>query len=628
MRRSRLALALTCCAAFLAAAVASPAADRARLQLRASPNPSTAGQLVAVSGEAPRWRRLVLWERGAGALHFRRVATTWVGATGSFVFYSHPRKNRSWYVTAGRRRSATIRQSVHAVVTLTVTATRAGDRLSGTVTPSHAGESIALQRGIGGGWRTFATTRLDSGSRFSATRAFGAAARVRALFRGDELNARASSTAVAITGGRPSVTARLGRASTLPPDYFGFNWDYPGAALFSRDLLNEYAALAALHSGNLRWPGGTDANYFLWQSGYPTNQGQLNGFAYSLQDLANAYQATGAAPVFDLNVMTDTLDNQIQMLHAAQALGIPVRYLELGNEFYLDTPRYDAAFPTAADYGRAVATWVMGLHQAFPGALVAAVGSDEVHGHDRASNWNAQSLSAARAAGALPDAITLHLKPSWNGPVTTSLLPGMFGEPYQAVQQANAVMAALPGQEPAWLTEYNLAPDVATNAGQQVFAHTLFVAELELLVQRVTRATLTDYWTALSTSPNAAFIPASDGEPQLTPAGLAMQWVASAAANATASAPIRFGGGPLLSSHGPSALVGCRFSGGGAVVVNLSPRTVLAPAGAAIASGSGFQQVSGDPTALVSYASQLTVTTGTVGDMVSLPPYSLTLLDG
>ena len=53
--------------------------------------------------------------------------------------------------------------------------------------------------------------------------------------------------------------------------------------------------------------------------------------------------------MFDLNLMTpvDTtnatrLAEQVALLKQAQGMGLPVRYVELGNEFYLSTADYDA----------------------------------------------------------------------------------------------------------------------------------------------------------------------------------------------------------------------------------------------------------------------------------------------
>jgi hypothetical protein len=93
------------------------------------PNPSTAGDEVTISGRvlfAPAGTRVVLWHRLPFQRHFTRVVSTTTDGSG---FYSIRRKpdlvdtNRRWYVTAQGKRSRTVEQSVHTLVTLTASTT-------------------------------------------------------------------------------------------------------------------------------------------------------------------------------------------------------------------------------------------------------------------------------------------------------------------------------------------------------------------------------------------------------------------------------------------------------------------------------------------------------------------------
>ena len=594
----------------------------APITIGASTDSSSAGAPVLLTGRAPAEHHVYLWQRLAEQRRFHLIAIATTHPGGAFTFALTPLTNRQWYVAAGAGRSATVRQRVGAVVTLAATpAQRSRAWLSGRVAPSHSGEQVVLEH-LGNGWQPLASTRIDGASNFGTASHLSPGAVVRAVFAGDARNTSGASPPVAITLG---VDPQLGPSRRLPSNYFGLNWDYPGAALFSSNLPGEYSNLQALHPGTLRWPGGTGANYFQWQQGYPTDGGELNGFPFTLQDLEAAYQATHAAPVFDLNLMTSTLQSQEQMLTQAQALGLPIRYLELGNEFYLSQSDYVNAFPTAADYGRTVAQWVTALHKDFPGAAVAAVGADDVGARSRSQTWNQEMLVAAQLSGGRPDAITLHIKPESTTAVTAAGLNAYFSGPSATVQRTNSVVAALTNPEPTWLTEYNLRPDSASNPGQQVYAHALFVAELELLVQGINGSALVDYWTSFQDSLNGAYVPlAAVGPPTLTPAGLALAWIGSAAAGTVASRPIAFDGGPTLGTGGSPALVGYRFSNDRDVIVNLSPDTVTVPAGTAIPFGDAYQQVTGNPVQSVSYASQLSLSNGTVGDTLTLPPYSLT----
>lgn len=444
------------------------------------------------------------------------------------------------------------------------------------------------------------------------------------------------------TAGRPpavrpaAVTASLGSWRTLPPGYFGINYDYGGASVYLADG-NVAGQLAALDPGTLRWPAGTGANYFQWQKGYPVNAGstgggscaapkesETDGFQFTLADLAAAYQRSGAVPMFDLNVMTAPLSSQISMLRAARKkYGLPVRYVELGNEFYLCNTDYMRAFPTAKDYGATVNADVRALHKAFPGVRVAAVGAVPSSAA-RTKGWNAGLLSAARGPGR-PDAVTLHTHPRFDHSLTLAGLPALFTEPYTSATQVAGATRQFSGT-PAWITEYGLSLHWTTgNAPQLTYANALFEGEAALLLaQRVSAATLIDYWSSFGPAVNYAYTGSG-----LSAVGLAMKWLGQAAHGATARATVRFAGGPVLGAAGDAALVGEEFRGGGhrtGLLINLSGHAVTIPATGLFPAGAGYQQVAGSPVRQYATAAGLRTTSGVTGSSLTLPAYSLTLV--
>ena len=433
----------------------------------------------------------------------------------------------------------------------------------------------------------------------------------------------------------PVITATLGPARSLPPGYFGFNFDYAGLKEYSGDLLARYSQAAALLPGTLRYPGGTQANYFQWHLGYPVDPaaGQCltsrpgGGFAFRLSDLKTAYGTTKAPPVFDLNVMTSSLTCQLAMLQQAKQLGLPVKYVELGNELYIDSSDNVHYFPTAADYGKTVAAYVKAVHQNFPHAQVAAVGALPQN-TKRDRSWNQGMLAAARQAGGLPDAITLHVYPTYNQALTPGGLPGLFSEPYKEMQEISSVTGAMPVRLPTWLTEYNLLPKHAANSNpaQTSYAQALFVTEMGLLlVHHVPSAQLIQLWAAFGGDASYAYT-GKAGSPQLTPGGLALTWVDTAAQGATASRPIVFTGAPAL--PGGPALIGQDFTsaaGSARILVNLGSLAVSVKAGPAIPSGAAYEQITfaGTPAQQVTTASKLTVSHKKAGTVLTVPAYSI-----
>ncbi len=143
-------------------------------------------------------------------------------------------------------------------------------------------------------------------------------------------------------------------------------------------------------------------------------------------------------------------------------MGLPVRYVELGNEFYLSTSDYEERFPNATSYGQTVAYFVSGLHADFARVVVAAVGAFH-QGTSREQSWNQAMLTAAAAAHGLPDAVTLHVYPQWTKPLRRSDLRAFFAQGYSTLSAINGVVHGFPDPKPVWVTEYNLYPQVTAS---------------------------------------------------------------------------------------------------------------------------------------------------------------------
>jgi hypothetical protein len=310
-----------------------------------------------------------------------------------------------------------------------------------------------------------------------------------------------------LAGSATASTAATGTASPaqFPVPVYGVNYDYAGAASFA--AVNVGPLLKQLDPETLRYPGGTEADYFDWHTGQPTNGS--SSYSFTLTDLYHAYQATGAPPIFDLNVLAAgnrlNTSDQVAMLTAAQNLGLPVKYVEIGNELYGGgaTGAFAQAFPTGADYGKTVALYVQALHQHFKGVQVAADAVlNPAPGNPREQQWNSQLLATATGAGA-PDALILHDYPGVTyNPFTSADVPPLFANAYTGISGLASAVKSLDGK-PVWLTEYNFRgpyvppkkrkPNPVTNT----YARELYVAEFALMLPPIPDLTLADYFTAL-----------------------------------------------------------------------------------------------------------------------------------
>ncbi len=304
-----------------------------------------------------------------------------------------------------------------------------------------------------------------------------------------------SRQALAVLDKTSAASARLvSAARRLPGQFFGFNAE--SIVLPADDRL--FANSAALHRrmastpvGILRIPGGTTSQWLDWRTGRfindpgsPFSTVDPSRPPITMADWARIVRATGATPLWDLNVLTSNLPDQIAMLKRARSLGLPVRYIELGNELWDPRGAYPARFPTGAIYGAAMNPWIRALRRRFPAAKIAVSGADETVpstltalGGARFSGWNASLLSTVRGE----DAIAIH--PYWGLPnqatagsdVPSTLVAGE--DHWRAFSRQT--LDALPPHLPVWLTEWNQTA-LLTTGGTQIWAQALSVTAVAL----------------------------------------------------------------------------------------------------------------------------------------------------
>jgi len=249
----------------------------------------------------------------------------------------------------------------------------------------------------------------------------------------------------------------------------------------------------------IRYPGGTESQYFDWQTGRSvpaslwTNStlfshsyiGTVPHISYPLSELLYFYQQTNIKPIFCLNLLTKTLSNQIQMLQTASSLGIPVEFIELGNELYFTDTDFTNKYPNPIDYVLDIKNnWIPQLSTLFPNSKIAVIGGydglTDLNGNTiptRINSWN----DTLYAQNVNSDAITFHyyLPPNTttlSNPNITQALAAPFK--HWPVLKANTVDNVTNGME-CWITEYNLNDgNQTTYAIASSWAHGLYTAAL------------------------------------------------------------------------------------------------------------------------------------------------------
>jgi hypothetical protein len=444
--------------------------------------------------------------------------------------------------------------------------------------------------------------------------------------------------------GPADVTSAPAAARQIQPYFLG----YSNVPIHSPSWENADAVRAAalMKPGTLRYPGGTVANYWDWRTGWFL-PGALGSFLnaplsiYRLRELQIAVHATGAIPIYVLNMLTSDLSTQMEMLRAARSMGLPVELVELGNEFYLAKPDdYVAKFPTGADYGKMATSWIRAIRAEFPGVQIAAVGGvpADPSGDPRKANWTNDLLQHLQGA----DALTWHPYVSLQQGTISPDSSSSVGEQLHALtssrwQQFENGAQSLPADMKLWITEYNFV-----DASKQVFYRWIdgvYAVKMSLTFLEEARTQLACYYDMIGKTGNEVIFydqqaQGSGGSTPapfaLTAAGWAMRLLGDALGGMTSAQRLSFSAGsPTAGRTTLPLLQGWVFSDGRhrqAVLVNSGPTSVSWAVDPAFAQGATFQQLAGDPFTRVTASDSLTARSGTPASQLALPAYSVTQL--
>lgn len=467
------------------------------------------------------------------------------------------------------------------------------------------------------------------------------------------------------TPNNATTTTQLGGARQLPPYFLGYN-DVP---IHSPSWTDSSFATAAtqLKPATIRYPGGTVGNYWDWQKGgfvpQARNQ-QLNTpiAPYRLQELQIGLRATGAMPVFMLNMLTSDLNYQLEMLRTAKSMGIPVQFVELGNEYYLKTQDYLNKFPTGQDYGTAATTWIQAIRQEFPGVKISAVGSiggGSGQNDQRQNNWNKDVLQTLKGN----DALTIHVyaaiklpgdskgknKTSGNGnnnnissADSVNIANQVGGLLYTRLNDLTQTVQGLPSNTELWFTEYNIID--RTNQADVAYAwiHGIYATAITLSLLEQNQSYLVCFFemvgqTGFETIFYGQGLQRNSGVSLpsygLTSSGYTMSLLADAMKGMQSAAPINFGSNSTVQGGSGNAsfpaLQGWSFTDGSrhrGFIINRSSSSYTWNVQSTFPRGTQFQQIYASPLAIITSQGNLTSKLGSLPGQLVLPPYSVTEL--
>lgn len=438
-----------------------------------------------------------------------------------------------------------------------------------------------------------------------------------------------------------------------------------------------WQAVNTLHPSLLRIPGGTVANYWDWQRGgliqnpQSLPAGLPQGLRFrarqytggKLEDFKIGLQATQTTPLFVLNMLTSDLNSQLQMLETAQKMGLEVKYIELGNEFYFQNKNYKKVFPNPRAYAQTAAQWVRAIKQKFPEAQVAVIGviprADEEK-NARKNNWNAPLVNTALPEA---DALTLHIY-RLSGLETKEQknvsypffgleeVPEILGEPFRQWKDlvSDPTFQLIPNNKKIWITEYNLFEKIFDENKEKQdpkmmgsWAHGLYTLAMSLTFLEDQRIELICNHVLIGNSlfgailaNNQSFI--NPSEPvEVTPfslsaTGSTLRLLSQATLGMTQAQKIEFSNNPILNgldNFNYLALQGWMFSQNKkkqAILVNFSNEILDINIDSISPKRANYEQVSADPRTLVTNPELITKSQGSILKNITLPAYSVTLL--
>lgn len=407
----------------------------------------------------------------------------------------------------------------------------------------------------------------------------------------------------------------------------------------------------------IRFPGGTESQYFDWQTGRSissTNWGpaglQNHSFigtvphvSYPLSELKYFFDQTGVKPIFCLNLLTKDLNNQLLMLRTAKNLGIPVEYIELGNELFFTDSDFVNKYATPNDYVADIRNnWIPTLSSEFPLAKIAVIGSydfmTDLNGNSvpsRISSWNSIVYSQINTL----NAITFHyyMPPNTtilSSPQVSQALAAPFKH-WQVLKQNT--IANVPNGMDVFVTEYNLADgNQTTYSIASSWTHALYTSSMFFLMLEESKIKMI-LNHQLTGSPSFAsltsYTPYGDTlTNNLSAEGNAMRLIHNTLINTDSCYKITFSINPLITAASTSynsihGFIAVKSGRQRIILLNLSDQIFNVDLRRLSNKNLSYELITSTSMLQKNInTSQLTIKKATTKDNISIPPYSLTSL--
>ena len=290
-----------------------------------------------------------------------------------------------------------------------------------------------------------------------------------------------------------------------------------GTELVWQDAVDSSLAAAASDAGSrvARYPGGTPSNFWDWSCEHeacctskslapPSPRCENHGYRKCPPEtwanfVNDRHRSARPETIIDLNVVQTNASYQMQGLQRFAAAGVPVKWVELGNELY-DPRQNQGAWTDGVGYASSMQPYLQAVAAAFPDAHTAVVGSAS----DAA--WNAAVLTNTTATAATIHFYTALDVAGINDTTVAARAPVLLGAAFDnAARIEQHAQATIPEHLRIWVTEFGHAGTAgwATGSIDGTWLEGLYSGAAAWLLLRVSRTDVVLPYCLVCGDPNA-----------------------------------------------------------------------------------------------------------------------------
>lgn len=246
-------------------------------------------------------------------------------------------------------------------------------------------------------------------------------------------------------------------APKRPLPLYGFNGNNIKGPQWSTPGLSD--SIKALKMEIIRYPGGNIGDWWDWKKGWfisnnnlPIQYRSVKKINATLSDLKQLLKDNNCDVIFTLNMVTSSIDDQISMLKYADSIGIPIKWIELGNEYNVMNSDGIKKYKTPIVYGDECNKWIAEIKTVFPNAKIGVIGGNKTWAKS-VQNWNKEVLQTSPTA----DAIVAHLYP-YPEKILTNSMEMDFKKLYEIYKHDFLIQGfdKVSKDKSIWITEYNI----------------------------------------------------------------------------------------------------------------------------------------------------------------------------